>query len=79
MNLVHKLLQYSTISDGSEGFNKKIQQSKSNVKKRNSCEFLFVLHAIKRGIPVLLHQKKVFIRKGGMKYEQIQFIRCTLN
>ena len=67
------------ISYGGEEFNKKSQQSKSNVKKRNSVEFLFVLHAIKRGIPVLLHQMKVFMRKGGMNYEQIQFIGCTLN
>ena len=64
------MLQYSTDFCGIEGFNKKIQRSKANVKKRNSGEFLFVLHAIKRGIPVLLHQKKVFIRKGGMNYEQ---------
>ena len=69
----------TALSYGSEGFNKKIQWTYFNVKKRNSGEFLFVLYAIKRGVPVLLHQKKVYMRKGGMKYEQIQFIGCTLN
>ena len=73
-------LQYSIFSHGSEGFNKKIHWSKSNVKKRNSHEFLFYFSdAIKWGIPVLLHQNKVYMRKGGMKYEQIQFIRFSLN
>ena len=53
------------------------------IKRQNigtQIEYLFCFsHAIKRGVPILLHQKKVVIRKGGMKYEQIQFIGCTLN
>ena len=47
---------------------------KFNVKGTH-IEFLFYFSdAIKWGIPVLLHQNKVYMRKGGMKYEQIQFI-----
>ena len=60
-------LQYSTFSYGGEGFNKKIQCTKFNVKKRNSHEFLFYFSdAIKRGISVLLHQKSIY-EKGWDK------------
>lgn len=49
------------------------------LKKGTQTGSFFALYAIKQGTSVLLHQKKVYMRKGGMKYEQIQFIRCTLN
>lgn len=49
------------------------------LKKGTRTGSFLLLYAIKRAVTVLLHQKKVYMRKGGMKYEQIQFIYCTLN
>lgn len=54
-----------------------IHKNNAIYKKGTQLSSFFVTHAIKRGIPVLLHQKKVYMRKGVMtnmnKYSLFDF------
>lgn len=58
-------LNISTFSYGSEEFNKKIQWTNSNVKKRNSREFLFCFTRNKAGNTRAIAPKESIYKKGG--------------